>query len=286
MPLWVEVSVRTLVAAVALFLLTKILGKRQVSQLSLFEYLTGITMGNLVAYVSLDVEENWYLGLVALAVWGGVSLLIEYLQIKSKKARDFIGFKSTILIRDGKVLEDNLRKERLSSDELMEELRKKNVFQLADVEFALMEGSGEINVLMKREHQPLTPKHLGIQVGPEKSPEAVVMDGKVMPESLRTMGYSQGWLHDQLDKYNVKIEDVFLAQVDTYGQLTIDLYDDQVQAPQNQERELLFAILKKSQADLELFSLSTTNTDAKKMYENSAKQLLDIMKQVKPLLRS
>lgn len=88
MPLWIEVSVRTLVAAVALFLLTKILGKRQVSQLSLFEYLTGITMGNLVAYVSLDVEENWYLGLVALAVWGGVSLLIEYLQIKSKKARD------------------------------------------------------------------------------------------------------------------------------------------------------------------------------------------------------
>lgn len=286
MPVWLEVSARTLVAAIALFLLTKLLGKRQVSQLSLFEYLTGITMGNLTAYVSLDVQSNWYLGLIALGVWGGITLLTEYAQIKSKKARDFIGFKSTVLIKDGKVLEDNMRKERLSADELMEELRKKNIFKLADVEFALMEGSGEINVLLKRENQSLTPKAMGIQVGPEKPSEIVVMDGRVMTEPLRMMGYTEGWLRDQLAKHQAKIEDVFLAQVDTYGELTVDLYDDMLQTPQFHERQLLFANLKKSQADLELFSLSTTNEDAKTMYENSAEQLMDIIKKVKPLLHN
>lgn len=126
---WLEIVLRTLCAVVVLFLMTKVLGKRQVSQLSFFEYLTGITIGSLAAYISLDLEANWYLGLVGLGVWVACSLLIEFLQIKSKKARDFIDFKATVLIKDGKILEDNLKKERLSTDELMEQLRKKTCFR-------------------------------------------------------------------------------------------------------------------------------------------------------------
>ncbi|KOR82263.1 DUF421 domain-containing protein [Paenibacillus solani] len=284
MPQWLEIVLRTLCAVVVLFFMTKLLGKRQVSQLSFFEYLTGITIGSLVAYISLDLEANWYLGLIALGVWVACSLLIEYIQLKNKKARDFIDFKATVLIKDGKILEDNLKKERLSSDELMEQLRKKNVFQVADVEFAIMESSGEINILQTRESLPLTPKDLGIQVASEKVAQVVVMDGQVMDEPLRVMGFNQGWLMEELDKQGAKLSDVYLAQVDTYGQLTIDLYDDQIQTPQNEERKLLYANLKKCQADLELFSLSTKSKKAKEMYEQSSKQIEKILATVKTIL--
>ena len=182
---------------------------------------------------------------------------------QEQKARDFIDFKSTVLIKDGKILEDNLKKEKLSADELMQQLRQKNVFQVADVEFAIMEPSGEINVLQTRENLPLTPKDLGIQVAPEKPGQVVIMDGEVMDEPLRVAGFNHGWLVEELDKQGAKIKDVFLAQVDTYGQLTVDLYDDQIQVPQNEERKLLYANLKKCQADLELFSLSTKSKKAK-----------------------
>ncbi|GIQ64443.1 hypothetical protein PACILC2_30110 [Paenibacillus cisolokensis] len=110
MPNWLEIVLRTLIAVVVLFSLTKLLGKRQVSQLSLFEYITGITIGSLAAYVSLDLEANWYLGLISMVVWTAISLGIEFLQIKSKKSRDFIDGKATIVIKDGKILEDNLKK--------------------------------------------------------------------------------------------------------------------------------------------------------------------------------
>ncbi|MET3207897.1 UNVERIFIED_CONTAM: uncharacterized membrane protein YcaP (DUF421 family) [Paenibacillus sp. PvR008] len=143
---WAEVAIRTLMAVAVLFLITKILEKRQVSQLSLFEYITGITMGNLAATISMEPEPTWYLGFIALAVWVLTTFVIEILQIKSKKVRDFADRKTRTLIKDGKILEDNLRKERLTLDELMEQLRSKNVFKVSDVEFAIMETSGEVSV--------------------------------------------------------------------------------------------------------------------------------------------
>jgi uncharacterized membrane protein YcaP (DUF421 family) len=284
MPDWVLIAVRTLLAIAILFLMTKLLGKRQVSQLSLFEYITGISMGNLAAYTSLDLEANWYLGAISLCVWVGVSLGIEFLQIKSKTARNIIDSKATVLIKDGKIMEENLKKERLAIDELMEQLRKKNVFLVADVEFAVMEPSGEINVLLTKENQPLTPKHLGIKVGPEQEPQVVIMDGKVLDEPLATRGLNRAWLDTELEKIGVAIENIFLGQVDSYGQLYVDLFDDQIKVPKPQEKAALLATLKKCEADLEMFSLSTEASQAKKMYGNCAKKLERVIEEVKPLL--
>nr|WP_216855665.1 DUF421 domain-containing protein [Paenibacillus qinlingensis] len=265
--------------------MTKLLGKRQVTQLSFFEYITGISIGNLAAYISLDTDTKWYLGLVAIGVWVLCTLGIEFLQLKSKKSRDFIDSKGTILIRDGKVMEDNLKKERLTSDELMEQLRKRSVFKVADVEFAIMEPSGEINVLLTRENQPLTPKHLGIKVAPEKEPQAVIMDGVIMDEPLATLGFSRAWLNSELVKIGVTVENVFLGQVDSYGQLFVDLYDDKITVPVPQEKASLFATLKKCEGDLMLYGLSTNNKKAKGMYEQCSKQMEDILAQLEPILK-
>lgn len=284
MPEWFEIVYRTLLAVGVLFVFTKILGKRQVSQMSMFEYITGIAIGNIIGYISLDTDRKWYVGFIAVTVWAFVSVGIAILQLKSKKARDFIDSKGRVLIKDGKVLEDNMKKERLTSDELMEQLRKKNVFKVADVEFAVMEPSGDINVLLTRENQPLTPKHLGIKVGPEQEPQMVIMDGKIMDEPLATIGLSRQWLNTELEKLGVTVENVYLGQVDSYGQLDVDLFDDQIKVPVPQKKAALFATLKKCEADLMLFGLTTKNKKAKEMYDQCAKQMEEIVAELRPVL--
>jgi uncharacterized membrane protein YcaP (DUF421 family) len=284
MPKELEVVIRTLVAVIVLFTLTKLLGKRQVSQLSVFEYITGITIGSLTAYVSLELDSNWHLGIIALSVWILVSIGIEFLQLKSKTMRDLIDGTPRILIKNGKIMEDNMKKERITTDELMMQLRKKNVFLVADVEFAIMDPSGDFNVLLKRENQPFTPKHLGIKVAPEQAPQAVIMDGKIIDEPLAAAGLSRGWLKTELDKLGVSYENVFLGQVDAYGQLYVDLFDDLLKVPQPQLKAALFATLKKCEADLELFGLATKNKSAKQMYEHCANKLERVIIELTPLL--
>ncbi|WP_136604528.1 DUF421 domain-containing protein [Paenibacillus dokdonensis] len=284
MPEWVEVITRTLASVVVLFALTRLLGKRQISQLSFFEYITGITIGDLAATISLDVKGTWYLGIISLSVWVLVSLGIEFLQLKSKKARDFIDSKSTILIKDGKILEDNLKKERLTNEELLEQLRSKSAFKVAEVEFAIMEPNGEINVLLKKENQPFTPTHLGITVGPESEAQTVILDGKVMDEPLATRGLNRRWIHTELEKIGVSLDNVYVGQVDAYGQLYVDLFDDKIKVPQPQLKVTLYAELKKLQADLEMFGLSTNRPEAKAMYEQCSISLEQVISDVKPLL--
>jgi len=284
MPVWLEVIVRTLVAVVVLFILTRLLGKRQISQLAFFEYVTGITLGSITAYISLDVDTNWYLGIIAVTVWFLVSLGIEYLQIKSKKARDLIDSNGTILIKDGKVLEDNLKKEMISNEELLGQLRKKNIFKVAEVEFAVIEPDGEINALLKKEYQPLTPSDLGIKVAPEIEPQTVIIDGKIMDEPLATMGLNRAWLNTELEKLGVSLDNVNLGQVDAYGQFYADLYDDQLTVPQPQEKAVLLAQLKKCEADLEMFALSSEEDNAKKLYGDCSARLQKVIDQIKPIL--
>jgi uncharacterized membrane protein YcaP (DUF421 family) len=224
------------------------------------------------------------LGLVSLFVWVLVSLGIELLQMKSKTARDLIDSKATVLIKDGKILEDNLKKERLTSDELMEQLRKRNVFKTADVEFAIIEPNGEINVLLKRMHQPLTPAHLGIKVAPEQEPQIVIMDGRIMEEPLATIGLNHDWLQTELEKLGVTADNVYLGQVDSYGQFYVDLFDDQIKVPEPQQKASLLAQLKICEADIEMYGLSTDDESTKLMYEQCSKRMEKVIEDVKPLL--
>lgn len=227
-PEWLHVTLRTIMAVIALFILTRILGKRQVSQLSTFEYITGISIGNLAAYLSLDTDSHWALGFVAMAAWVGMSLGIEWLQLKSKKARDMIDGKATVVIQGGKILERNLKKERITSDELLEMLRKNSVFNMDQVEFAIIDTSGELNVMLKKEYQPLTASDIGMIVQPEKVPMTVIMDGKVMEDSLRKIGLNENWLRAKLKQLGTTHEHIYLAQVDSNNKLYLDPYDDQI----------------------------------------------------------
>ncbi len=284
MPLWIEIVLRTLLAVIVLFGLTKLLGKRQLGELSYFEYITGITIGSSAAYVSLDLDATWYYGIISMIVWTAVVYGLEFLSLKSKVARDVINGKGVVLIKEGKILEANLTKENMTVDDLLEQLREKNAFKVADVEFAVLEADGTLNVLLNKENQPLTAKHLGIKVAPEQEPQTVVIDGKVIDEPLATIGLNRKWLHTELKKIGVSIENVFLGQVDSYGQLTVDCYDDKLKLPQPQLKAQLLATLKKCEADIEMFGLGVKDKKAKKMYEDCSNKLQEVISDVRPIL--
>ncbi|WP_100331188.1 DUF421 domain-containing protein [Bacillus xiapuensis] len=286
MPQWLDVTLRSLSFLIVLFIITKLIGKRQISQLSFFEYITGITIGSIAAEVSLVRERSVLDGLVAIVIWGLIPLLAGYLALKSKAFRGVVEGSSTIFIKDGKVLEENLKKEKYTIDELLSLLRKNNIFSITDVEYAVLEHDGSLNTLLKKDKQPLTRKDLNLPQLNEKEPHTIIMDGRLLLDSLAESGKTKEWLNEQLEAAGVSLENVFIGQVNTYGELDVDVYDDQLQTPTPQERPLLLANLKKFAADMESFALSTNCTKTKKMYEQNAAALREVIHKVTPYLQS
>ncbi|MFC8688668.1 DUF421 domain-containing protein [Brevibacillus porteri] len=284
MPDWLSILLRSIGAVAYLFLLTKIIGKRQIKQLTYIEYIVGISIGSIAAFMATEMDGPVYHSLIGMGIFALFPYLMEWLSLKSKFLRDLFEGKSTVLIKEGKILEDNLKKERLTAEDLMEQLRIKNVFRVADVEFALMETSGEVSVLLKSESQPVTPKHLELTVAPSEENQVVIMDGVIMDEPLATAGLNRRWVRTELQKAGVALENVFLGQVDKGGELYLDLYDDKLMVPGAQAMKLAFATLKKCQADLELYALNTKNEQMKRTYQTDSEQLQQIIDQVKPFM--
>ncbi|WP_283749338.1 DUF421 domain-containing protein [Bacillus cereus] len=285
LPEWTLVILRSVFILIFLFTITKCLGKRQISHLSFFEYIAGMTIGSIAAQVSTGLDQKFFHGVFAILTFASLPFFVGILSLKNKTARDFFEGKSTVLIKDGKVLEDNLKKEKYTSDELLELLRGNGAFSIAEVEFAVLEPSGELNVLLKKDSQPLTAKNLGLKVPNEKEPQNVIMDGNVLDEPLSASGHNRAWLHSELEKLGVFIENVFLGQIDSYGQLTIDIYNDKLQMHSPQNKPLLLVSLKKCHADLELFSLETKSKKASEMYAKNAQQIETILNKTAYLLK-
>jgi len=282
---WLDVILRALIFLLVLFIISKLYGKTQASQLSYLDFVVGITMGGIASAIIIRLVSFWpgIFGIITLAF---VPLLFKLLTLKSKKVRDVIEGNGTVFIKDGKIMEENLKKEAYTTDKLLEMLRGKDVFEVQGVEFAVLEPSGNLSVLLKKENQPITMNDLGIKTQSKKEPQTVIMDGNILDESLANIGKNRQWLNTELDKIGVTIENVFLGQVDSYGQLTVDLFDDKIQVPAPQEKPLLLASLKKCQADLELFALSTESDEAKAMYERNAKKMEQSLEKLTPLLKN
>ncbi|WP_088102286.1 DUF421 domain-containing protein [Halalkalibacter urbisdiaboli] len=284
MPGWLEIALRSLIGIVLLGFFARGLVRKPIGETSYLEYglMTGLAV--IVAVGSIQLSIPIGLLLVAFAVWITAFYLIGWVSIKNNAFRSIVFGKGIPLLKDGKILEDNLKKQKVSGDELLRKLRTKGAFQIADVEFAVLEGNGELNVLLKKDKQPITAKLLGKTVAPIKEPETVMMDGEILDEPLATRGLSRNWLETELAKNDIAVENVYLAQVDDDGQLTVDLFDDMIQVPQPTQLPQLKANLKKVQADLEQFVLDTENEQAKQSYKWCAEQMQEVLESVQPYL--
>lgn len=284
MPDWAQIIIRSFIFVIVLFLLVRGLGKKRLNQLSIFDYISAFVLSSLVAIVILDPDIPFFAGIAAIFVWFIIPFLADLLSLKSKTARDTLKGRSTVVIKEGKVLEDNLKKNRLATDDLLYHLRQHNIFRVADVEFALLEPTGEFSVMPKSEQQPITKKDLHKDMPQQSEIHTVIMDGEIMIEPLGELGRNPGWLTSELEKMNVTIENVFLGQLDDDAQLTIDLYDDNITVPTPTEKPLLLATLKKAEADLELFALATENTNSKQLYERNAQKLNQVKELLQPYM--
>ncbi|MBM7693463.1 uncharacterized membrane protein YcaP (DUF421 family) [Peribacillus deserti] len=280
-----DVMYRSLIFIVILFIITKILGKKHISQLSLFEYITGITLGDIAGEVIMSKDMHIMHGITGLLVFSAVSYFSDYLTLKNRKLREIIEGKDTIIIQDGKILEEGLKKEKYSVEDLESLLRDKGIFKVKDVEYALLEPKGKLSVLLKKENQPLTAKDLGLNMPNEKEPQTVIMDGQIVYEALRKSGKNLEWLKTELEKLGTTIDQVFFAQIDTYGELSADLYQDQISIPNQNERQLLLAVIKRTQAELEMLSLQTEEPETQKIYSLNADKMKAIQIKIEPYLR-
>lgn len=284
MPGWIQVLWRSVVTFFLVLIFVRIMGKKHPSRLTPFGFVIYAVVAVITALISLNIIHNYIFGLIALAVWVLFPIALDYLAIKSKWIHDLLTGKETILIKQGKIMEENLLQVRMTGEELLRELRSKNAFNLTDVEFAVMESTGEINVLLKSDKKPVTSYDLGKKVAPRTEPQTVILDGSILDEPLANLGLTRAWLQTQLAKLGVSLNNVFLGQVDSYGDLYVDLFDDAVQLPQPKDKEIIYANLEKVEADLRNYVLETEDQNAKEMYSRNAEKIKTLMKKLKPYL--
>ncbi len=283
-PQWVEVGVRSFCIIVGLFLITKLLGKKQLSKLSFFEYIVGITVGDIAGTLSMDRDLDLKNGVTSILIWSLFPLVTSQISLRNKRFRDFIEGNATVFVRDGKILEQNLRKEKYTIDEFLEQLRKKDIFSIEDIEFATLESNGDLSVLLKKAKQPATYGDLHPDVPHLKEPQTVIMDGDILDEPLSQLGLNRAWLDAELEKRNILIENVFIAQVNSWGDMSVDLYNDHLKATPMKEKLLTLATLDKCASDLAFLSMTVASTETKAFYNSSAASLEEVGKKLRPLL--
>ncbi|OGO79401.1 MAG: hypothetical protein A2Y23_06090 [Clostridiales bacterium GWB2_37_7] len=281
---WLILLLKTIGLYFLTFIIIRLMGKSNPLKMTPFKFINYIIIAMFVVLITLNIIENWAFGMLALGVWVAFTIALDYLSIKSKQIHDIVNGKSTILIDKGKIMEENMQQSRMTGEELLSALRSKNAFSFGDVEFAVMESTGDINVLLKADKKPVTAHDLGNQVAPQSQPQTVILDGNVLDEPLSNMGLNRDWLYMQLENIGVSLENNFIGQADSSGDLFVDLFDDSLQVPMPRVKEMLFANLEKTHADLLSFALETDSNEAKNMYSKNATKLDEVVQKLKPYL--
>lgn len=228
MPEYVLILIRSLLSFIVLLALTRIMGKKQLSQLTFFDYVVGITIGSIASTMSVDQNVKISNGLISLIIWGAFPLILAYFGMKSRKFQEITDGRPAIVIKDGEVLGDIMKKNQLTIDELMMQLREKDIFKLDDVQTAVFETNGGLSVLKKSDLEPLTARDLGLKKTKEKAPSLLIADGEILKKNLSKLGLTDNWLIDEIKKQGAASEqDVFIAQVDSQNNLFVDLYSEQ-----------------------------------------------------------
>ena len=225
-----ELVLRLAIAFIALLALTRLMGRKEISQMTSFNFVSAISIGTLGASLAIDASISVTNGLIALIAWSAFTILMNLLDLKAPKLRYAINGQPIILIKKGKIMDEALRKVRLDLDTLNALLRKKNVFSVCDVDYAIFESDGTLSVMKKEPKQTLTKSDMNInQTNVNVFPisTSVISDGEIKQENLKKLNLDRQWLERQLKLSGVdSISDVFYAEVQKDGTLYIDYKND------------------------------------------------------------
>ena len=229
---FLNICFRTILVLIILFFITKMMGKKQISELNFFDYVVGITIGSIAADISLDIEKNMIAGIAALFIYGFISYIISFVSIKSILARRFFIGVPTVLVENGKIIESGLKKSKIDVNDLLMVARENGYFNLDEIDYALMEVNGNISFLPKEKEKPVTKKDMKIKCNNEGLTVNAIIDSKYMANNMKAINKDKEWLDHELkvngyDNY----DNILLATIDNNYKVTI--YEKNVKPDKN-----------------------------------------------------
>lgn len=209
-----DVTIRALLSLITLFFVTKLIGKKQVSQLSLFDYVIGISIGNFAAEMTINLESKEIHGIVAVIIFGFIAYLVSILTMKSIALRRFFMGTPTIMIEHGKIVQDSFKKVRYDINDMLEQCRINGYYDISDIEYAIVEANGELSILPSSDSRPVTVKDMNLKVNKEGLCANVIIDGKIMYKNLKNINKTEEWLQKELKVRGKEINNIILATID------------------------------------------------------------------------
>ena len=217
-----DILIKGYLSLIFLFLIIKLLGKKQVSQLNVFDYVIGISLGNIAAEMTINSDISIINGLVAMVIYGSCSLFVSFITSKSIIARRIISGVPIILIKDGKISKEQLRKVKLDINDLLQDAREDGIFDISKVDYAIMEASGKVTFLLKEEYEPIVKSDMNIESVNLGLTANLIMDGNIMYNNLKAFGKDEKWLIKKIkEKGNYDIKNIFLLVCNNSLEITI-----------------------------------------------------------------
>lgn len=218
---FIKVILTSLLSIASLFIIAKIMGHKQIAQLDFFDYITGITIGSIAAELATELESPWK-PLVAMIIYGLFALCLTILARKFPKTRKYINGTPTIIMDNGKLYRENMKKAKLELSEFMLLCRQEGYFNINDIQTAIFEYNGRITILPRSKKRPLTPEDMNITPNKEEICTEIIMDGRILHENIKRLGLDLTWLDKQLKKQNyTNAKDIYLGICDNNNNLTL-----------------------------------------------------------------
>lgn len=210
---YLETAIELIVGFTALFILTRLLGKTQITQITTFDFISALVLGELVGNALYDEQIHIGRILFAITMWGILIFAIEIITQKFKGTRKLLEGEPSIVIRKGKIDREVMKKNKLDINQLQHLLRSKDVFSIQEVEYAILETDGKVSVLKKADAASPSRKDLNLPTDNVVLPVSIILDGEVIKDNLEKIGHNDQWLQKQLKENGVaRIKDVLYAE--------------------------------------------------------------------------
>ena len=215
-------SLKGSIAVIYLFLVIKLLGKKQISELNIFDYIIGLSLGNIAAEMTVNDDITIMEGIVSMTVYGIFSLFVSFITEKSIWARRLITGEPVVIMENGKISREQLKKCKIDINDLLQDARESGYFDISEIDYAVMEPSGKISFLPKGKYHPVTPSDMKLKVGNGGIVANLILDGEIMEKNIKTIGHDKEWLLKRLkDKGYSNPEELLLVTCDSKEKLTI-----------------------------------------------------------------
>jgi uncharacterized membrane protein YcaP (DUF421 family) len=220
------VLMRTLFVYFFLLIIFRLMGKREIGKVSVFDLVVSIMIAEFASLAIEDPKKPLISTIIPIAVVALTQIILSYLSLKFTKLRHLVDGRPTIIVRNGEIQDKAMSKHRYNMDDLLQQLRDRNITKLADVEFAILEPSGKLSVIPKKNKMPVVREDLEIDPPYEGVPVPLIVDGKIRDNHLDLIGKNRFWLKNQIQNHGYRdFKEIFYAEIDQNGKMYIDPKD-------------------------------------------------------------